>query len=120
MAVTQLADHYSLGLNIVRDSDCDSTSVDNPDGGASTLHTINIDSANAAITYLNIWCSTQASGAPDMRIPCAANGDIDLLFLGGLLCSSGFTFSCTTDKDDAPTTDPATPPVVMIRTNGGE
>lgn len=124
MAGTSLAylGHAKIGSGILFDDDIDSTVFRNADSGPTTLWLAQIQSANAAATYLSIWNKRTATGGSDpqdYQFPIPANGTKTIFFERGAVLSAGLSYMMTTGKGTGASGNPATPPDGWFVTSGG-
>lgn len=104
------------------DDDADGTVFKDVDNGPTQLFVIQEESAQAAITYIQLWDDKSpviGTDAQDFQIPVAASGNqyINLIYGGYFL--NGLSWACTTDKGTTANTSPGTPPDFWVQTSGG-
>jgi len=109
MAVTVTNQSNPLGSKVVQDTAATNVAVDNATGASGTLYAIEVTNPNGSAVYFKLADATSASAgttAADMVFVCPANVTKNIVFLGGIAFSNGFSHWCVTGAAESNTGAP--------------
>ena len=110
MAVSVTNQSNPLGSKLVQDTDCSSTAVDNATGGTGNLYAVEITNPNGSPVYFKLADSANATAgttAADIVLECPANQTRNIVFVGGIAFTVGFSHWCVTAAAEASAVAPA-------------